>query len=782
MQSAFVVWIKTILAEGGIKAFFLKLAAQVALSIVVNKLFGPKVPRGALSGHQVMTRSALEYRKIVYGEAQLSGPVVYNNTSGGDLEYLWYVIALAQGESEDLVSVWFDGDEIPKADIDWTAGSGGSDGTGTGDVSTAKWIGEDGVQAVQIFYYLGDPNQPVCGALNTAFADIDSAHRLRGVTYLVVRLMYNKKTARIWQAGPPNNIKAVIKGLKVYDPRLDSTNGGSGSHRYATPSTWAWSDNPALCKADYQISIIGIDPAASINWPSVANAADDCDVLVAIPPAGSPQSTEKRFTCNGVLSMGDSHKDNVSSILSSMDGKESYSSGVWKTRASVWDASSLTITADDLAGPIQIRGSSPRSDRFNSVRGFFVDPTRLHEPVEFPRVIDSAFVARDKDEVISRDLQLPMTNTETMAQRIGYRNLEQSDNQIVVDLTMNARGAKVTAGDVVTLEFPWLDWTIGADLLSKEDGDFILLESSGFLLLESSTETLKARCIEWARNPDGTYKVTLREDKELSYTDPIVADYGLTAAAGITYPGDVTPAPSGLTATSVPSGIQLAWDNPPPNTYDFIGVYEGTSNDWTASPEQHSRVALTDSDTITLPHESGEIYFYWIRAIRVPDLLSNRYPDSDITTIAATSGLDGGVTPSGVVTAIGVTVTNVTIDPATALAGYRVDSDGDVYKREGSGGSWVSIGTWLNSGSAGDYGVYMEDLGTGSDTPTGSAVDTWLDAGSDQTWELADTSTAGVLKDFHGIVKFRDNTISPLTSEVLSSASASLQARMLSGA
>ena len=50
------------------------------------------------------------------------------------------------------------------------------------------------------------------------------------------------------------NPSLEVKGMLVYDPRLDSTNGGSGSHRLATPSTWEWSDNPALCFADFKMS------------------------------------------------------------------------------------------------------------------------------------------------------------------------------------------------------------------------------------------------------------------------------------------------------------------------------------------------------------------------------------------------------------------------------------------------------------------------------------------------------------------------------------------------
>ena len=107
----------------------------IGFTAVASKLFGPKIPGSLqrLGNIALMRRSAISNRSIVYGQAALSGPIVYNNLSGTNREYLWYVIALAEGEVEDLVSVWLDGDVIPKADIDWSAAPNGLGGTG--DVS-----------------------------------------------------------------------------------------------------------------------------------------------------------------------------------------------------------------------------------------------------------------------------------------------------------------------------------------------------------------------------------------------------------------------------------------------------------------------------------------------------------------------------------------------------------------------------------------------------------------------------------------------------------------------
>ena len=617
--------VETILASKILTA----IAVNTLLSTVSSKLFGPKTSKSiGLSGVQVTTRSALEYRKIVYGQAMVSGPIYYNNLSGPDGQYLWYGVALCDGLSEDLISVWFDGNEIPKADIDWTAGTGASDGTGTGDVSTAKWVGDNSRAAAQIYYYLGDDAQPVPGDLNTAFTAITANHRLRGITHLVCQFHYHPDTERVWEAGVPQNIKALIKGRKVYDPRLDSTNGGTGTHRYTDKTTWAWSENPALCIADYLMNVMGV-AATSIDWESIADAADDCEVAAAIPTA----TTEDRFTCNGALSMGSSHKDNLDAILSSMDGRLSYSGGVWKLRASVWEASSVTITADDLAGSVDVRGSAPKSERFNGVRGFFVDPARNYESVEFPHVSEATYITRDNGQTILYDLSLPMTNTATMAQRIAYRNLAQGNNQVICKLLLNARGSKISIGDVVSVTLDEFSW---------------------------SAKTF--RCIEWNRNTDGTFNVTLREDESTDYTDPVEGAYGIAGTGGVTIPSEVVPAPTGLTATGGVGGIRLDWTNPSAATFDYIDIYEDTDSGWTGA----TLIASVRASSYFVARAAGTTYYYWVRARRVPDLESLRSPDSDTSTVTgtATGGSDGN----------SIFVANVYLRSASAPATPTADS------------------------------------------------------------------------------------------------------------
>ena len=562
----------------------------------------------------------------------------------------------------------------------------------------------------------------------------------------MAKLSYVADTAEVWEGGPPADIKALVKGRPIYDPRLDSTviidattspvTMGSGSHRYATSSTWAWSDNPALCVADYLVNIMGVSASESIDWPSIAAAADDCEVQVVIPPAASPENTQSRFTCNGSLSLGATHKDNLDSLISSCDGKLTYSSGKWRLRASVWESSSVSITQDDLSGQVEIRGSAPKSERFNKIRGFFVDPSRKYQPAEFPHVTDTAYLTRDNGEVISYDMELPFTNDQYMAQRIAIRNLKQGNNQIACTLNMNVRGAKVQVGDVVDITIDYLGW---------------------------SAKTF--RCIEWARSQDGTFKIAFREDNAASYTDPLVTDYGVVGSSTVTIQSGAVPAPTGLTATAAASGVQLAWTSPPAAEYDFIDIYESTGSVFDTSPIL-TRIARVRADNYLVPHdEDSTTYYYWIKAVRLPSLQSERYPDNSSSPETSVSATMGAAAAGARVRAYGASLNDVAFDPADAEVGFRVDSDGDIYTREGTGGSWTSIGTWLLSGTNADYDCRL-DVDSG-DTPTsGASTGTWLATTTDRDFILTETVVAGAGLNNSMTLRFRDDT----TLEILSSA------------
>ncbi len=589
-------WIYAGLTATGAYGAVFRAVATIVLSAATARLVNRGVaPISSFSGLQQTTRSALEYKKIVYGEALVSGPIFYSNARNPSNQDFHLGVAFTGHEVDSFVGFYIDSEYVPVANIDG----------GTGAISNPEFIGDDSVNAAYMQFHEGTDTQAADSFLS-AFSDWTSAHQLRGISYASYIFRYVQQTQEVWEKGVPQRLAALVRGRKVYDPRLDSTNGGSGLQRYTDASTWAWSDNPSLCLADYLVSYMDALPADDIDWPSVIAAADACDVLVDIPDGLGGSTTQKRFTCNGAITEGDSHTDNIEALLSSFDGLLSWSAGVWSIRASVWTAPTETIDESVFSGTEVIRGHAPASERYNVVTGFYVDPSRDYQPVEFQPATSSEFLTRDNDQELRFDLQLPFTNNEYMAQRIAYRRLEQFDNQVVTTLPLNLQGLKFKSGTTYNLNFDKYGW------INKS-----------------------FRVIKWRPLENGGYEITSTEDSASRYADPAVGDYSTKDSAGIVVPPtqDV-PAPSGLTAVNVDSGIRLDWTNPAGRLFEYVDVYASVDDQWTNAV----KIGETKSNFFVYTNAVGRSYF-WVRARNFESRSSDRFPDSDTSTITAVGNL-----------------------------------------------------------------------------------------------------------------------------------------------
>jgi hypothetical protein len=266
-------------------------------------------------------------------------------------------------------------------------------------------------------------------------------HRLRGIAYLYVRLEFSLD---IFPTGVPN-IKAVVRGKKLYDPR-----GGS-------PSLVQWSDNWALIVRDYLTSSYGlacdddeIDDDLIIAAANIADENVDLDI-------GSPSTTQKRYTANGSVNLADRPVDILRQLVSAGAGQAVFSEGVWKVFAGAYSTPEVDIDEDWLRGPIKVRAKPPRRELFNGVRGVFSNADRFWQPTDFPPVTNSTYATQDGEEIL-RDLELPFTTESVRAQRIAKIHLESGRQGIVAELPCNMKAFQVAAWDTVRLSIERLGW------------------------------------------------------------------------------------------------------------------------------------------------------------------------------------------------------------------------------------------------------------------------------------------------------------------------------------
>lgn len=561
----------------------------------------PKMDTDA--SRQRTVKGTIEPQKILYGQNLVSGPISFVGTYGDTNRVLAHAVVLAGHEVEEIVDIYFDDEVITDSQIDAngyvTSGTFGP----KGNKSFAFGVTNFGTNICKINRYTGASGQTADPDLVSNFFSYTSDHVGTGLAYITTHWLLKDGSQKTWDQYSPQNIKATVKGRKVYDPRTTLT---------------AYSDNPALCLADYLTNTdfgMGID-SAKIDWDSVEAAANACDVTVSVP-----SGTEKRFACNGVLFGTDSHKTNINKILSSMNGLLSFTNGKYVIRAGVYEAPAVNLDEDNLIGAVSIKTSFERSDRFNTVTGTFIDPAQNYKATEFPEVQLTAALLRDNGEVLSKDIQLPMTNSSYMAQRIAHKLVQISDQQKVVTFPTNLAGMQIAIGDRVSVSLEEFNWS-----------------NKVFI------------CLGWTFSDSGNGGVNLilREDDSGSYADPAVGEYSTISATG----GIITgfkgfPDPQNLTATAGLKSVELNWDNPD-NMSDIeqIEVFASPNSNWASAVKigsvsgtqfTHDESNAVDSVAI------GDTRYYWVRArgYSVGDSaeeVSDRNPDNDVSSITATVG------------------------------------------------------------------------------------------------------------------------------------------------
>lgn len=115
-------------------------------------------------------------------------------------------------------------------------------------------------------HYLGTTSQTVDAKLVSAFAAVGITHTAAfpGIAYTVLE----------FQPGADiGDVHAIIQGRLIYDPR-------DGTQTLGTPSTYKYTDNPALALADL-LTNTTYGFGRSVDWTSVAAAANACDAIVS---------------------------------------------------------------------------------------------------------------------------------------------------------------------------------------------------------------------------------------------------------------------------------------------------------------------------------------------------------------------------------------------------------------------------------------------------------------------------------------------------------------------
>lgn len=509
--------ISGVLAAGGIGAALLRIGGTLLLSTAAQALM-PK-PQTTLQNRTVTIREPVVPRDLVYGRSRKGGVIVFLHSSGSDHKFLDLVIVLATHRVKSIGAIYFEGEMALNA-----AG-----------VAQGRWAGK-----VLVEKKLGAANQTAFAGLKAALPDKwTENHRLRGCAAIQLRLTYDQDA---FPGGIPN-ITVDLEGKNdIWDPRTQTT---------------GYSENPALCLADYMANStwgIGarIGQPDGIDEMSLVEAANICDETVALAGGGF----EPRYACNGVITLSEVPKTIIEAMLSSFAGRCAFSGGSWRIHAGAWRAPDVALTSDHVRmGGLTLATRVTMSSNFNGVRGQFVSPENDWQPDDFPAYASDVYLAEDGGEQKWRDISLPFTISAAMAQRLAKIELERARRQMTVRLSGKLSAWAATVGDVVTLSYarwgfaakPFEVHGVSLDLTASGDGALLLPE---LVLRETSSLVY-----DWSASEEQIYAAAPRTALPNAYDIPAPGAPQVTEDLYITRDGGGLKVLARITWEASPSGF-----------------------------------------------------------------------------------------------------------------------------------------------------------------------------------------------------------------------------------
>jgi hypothetical protein len=375
---------------------FQQLAAGVALS-ALSRALAPKPPgldAGRPAGMKIRIASGEDQpQSFIFGKYATPGDIVYRNSFGeeDDTPNVIYTMVIELADvPTSLLRIAVNGEYI-------TLGKTAHSHFGF----PVKQYRKDDKDHLWIKYYDGTQTTADFGLVDI-YGDPGDEHKWkstsvgRGIAYAVVWSRYNPEIHR-----QVPEVLFELQGIH-YDPRKDSTAGGSGAQRFTNRSTWKPSNNLAVLI--YNVKRGVHDPiTGEFIWGGRATARDlpasdwfaamnECDRLVATSSGSEPQ-----YQGGLEIRVSDEPSSVIEEFLKGCQGVIAEYGGSWAMRAGPpllpvlgIDDGDIVITEEDELDPY------PGLDKaYNQVAAVYPEPTIAWQPKDAPIRSVLSYVADD---------------------------------------------------------------------------------------------------------------------------------------------------------------------------------------------------------------------------------------------------------------------------------------------------------------------------------------------------------------------------------------------------
>lgn len=324
----------------------------------------------------------------IMGRTLTSGNIVYRRGSGGNNDYEQFATVLSIGPIQSIDTTF-----LNKTTVNFD-GSGAATGTYNGYVWQRSQLGA----------------QPEAAALTFgagAAPGWTAQHRLSGLAATTLSFKYDAKNKNGLTSEPTPGW--IVHGVKVYDPRLDSTYpGGAGACRALQEQTYVWSENPhlhaltwALGRWQNGVRVAGIGaPLAQIDVPAFVEGANLDDA--------------RGWKLGGqVVTRPDTLWNSLKAMLQAGGAQPVLAGGMISCVNHAPRVSLATITREDIVGECSFSGTQPRRNRINGIIPQYRSEAHDWEMVAASAVSVADYVALDGDE---RTKEVPYPLVQQVAQ------------------------------------------------------------------------------------------------------------------------------------------------------------------------------------------------------------------------------------------------------------------------------------------------------------------------------------------------------------------------------
>jgi hypothetical protein len=240
-------------------------------------------------------------------------------------------------------------------------------------------------------------------------------HILAGTAYSILEFRLNKEI----YSGLPS-VRFELDGIDLYDPRKDTTVGGSGAHRWDTPSTWEFSQNPQVISYNILRGITlptgdiygGKVDAADLPLDNWFAAMNECDLLIGTRP---------QYQVGFEINVGTMEPFEVIEEMNrSSFAQMSEFGGVFRVRVGAPSSPVISVTDDDfvITEPSRFVPFPGLSETFNAITGTYVEPVDVWEARSSDAIFNPSWETEDGDRRLTLNVNLPAVSNKSQVQHL----------------------------------------------------------------------------------------------------------------------------------------------------------------------------------------------------------------------------------------------------------------------------------------------------------------------------------------------------------------------------